>query len=378
MAKSYDYIIIGAGAAGLSLAYELSRHPALCQKRVLLIDNQKKEQNDRTWCFWTTGTPPFQEIVYRQWQQLAFHSQYGSRSFSIAPFRYYMIRGIDFYRYCFEHLAPAVEFCVGEVAEATPAGEVRLSDGRRFQAQWIFDSRYRLPQKPAELPYPFLLQHFKGYVLRSKRPCFDASTATLMDFRIEQAGESRFMYILPFSPTEALVEFTVFGKALLPPAAYDHQLKQYIEQHYGELPGFEIKEEEFGVIPMAAQGFRHTKGALVPIGTAAGCAKGSSGYAFLFIQKHCKQIIAALARGQTPPDYRPPWRFHRYDRIFLDVLFHKRMEGDALFSKLFLQLPPQQILRFLIEESSLMDELSVIYALRSGAFVRAALHDALP
>lgn len=378
MAQRYDYIIIGAGAAGLSLAYSLSQHPQLREKRVLLIDKDKKNKNDRTWCFWTAAPPPFQEVIYRRWQQLVFHGMQGSRRFSIEPFRYYMIRGIDFYHYCFEHLAPGIDFCVGEVSEATPAGEVTLCDGRRFHAQWVFDSRYKLPQNPEQLPYPFLLQHFKGYVLRSPQSIFDPHAATLMDFRIPQEGESRFMYILPFSPTEALVEFTVFGKELLPPGTYDSELRAYIERYYGALENLEIKEEEFGVIPMAAQGFRRPEGALVPIGTAAGCAKGSSGYAFLFIQKHCCQIMEALAHNQKPPAYRPAWRFRRYDRIFLDVLYHGRMAGADIFSKLFLQLPPQKILRFLIEESSLTDELSVIYALRSGAFVQAALHDTLP
>jgi len=377
MSQSYDYIIIGAGAAGLSLAYGLSQHPQLSKKRVLLIDKAHKIQNDRTWCFWTTEAPPFQEVIYRRWQQLAFHSMHGSRQFSIAPFFYYMIRGIDFYRYCFEHLAPSIDFCVGEVSEATPAGEVTLHDGKQFRAQWVFDSRYLLPQKPAELPYPFLLQHFKGYVLHAPHDIFDPHTATLMDFRIPQGGESRFMYILPFSPKEALVEFTIFGKKLLPSSTYDHELKAYIEQHYGVLESLEIKEEEFGVIPMAARGFRHPEGALIPIGTAAGCAKGSSGYAFIFIQKHCRQIVEALAHNQRPPAYRPAWRFRHYDRIFLNVLYHGRMAGANIFSKLFLKLPPQKILRFLIEESSLFDELSVIYKLRSVAFVQAALHEAL-
>jgi len=46
--KKYDHIIAGGGLAGLSLAYKLSLEEAYKDKRILVIDKDKKQSNDRT------------------------------------------------------------------------------------------------------------------------------------------------------------------------------------------------------------------------------------------------------------------------------------------------------------------------------------------
>ncbi len=61
--SSYDYIITGMGCAGLSLAVHLLRKGCLDGKKLLLIDREKKERNDRTWCFWETSPGPFEDVV---------------------------------------------------------------------------------------------------------------------------------------------------------------------------------------------------------------------------------------------------------------------------------------------------------------------------
>ncbi len=52
-----------------------------------------------------------------------------------------------------------------------------------------------------------------------------------MNFDIEQKNECRFMYVLPFSPTQALVEFTLFSQKLLDTSEYDSQLDDYLRNH---------------------------------------------------------------------------------------------------------------------------------------------------
>ena len=48
----YDFIIAGSGCAGLSLAVRLIQSGCKFE-RVLIIDRDLKNTNDRTWCFWT-------------------------------------------------------------------------------------------------------------------------------------------------------------------------------------------------------------------------------------------------------------------------------------------------------------------------------------
>ena len=47
----YNFILAGGGAAGLSLAVQLASSP-LKDQSILIIDRDRKQANDRTWCFW--------------------------------------------------------------------------------------------------------------------------------------------------------------------------------------------------------------------------------------------------------------------------------------------------------------------------------------
>jgi lycopene beta-cyclase len=49
--QKYDFIIAGGGLAGLSLAYYMNQ-TVLREKSILIIDQDTKTKNDRTWCFW--------------------------------------------------------------------------------------------------------------------------------------------------------------------------------------------------------------------------------------------------------------------------------------------------------------------------------------
>ena len=53
--KYYDYIITGAGAAGLMLAYRLAKDSFFDQKSILILDPIKRSTDDRTWSFWEDG-----------------------------------------------------------------------------------------------------------------------------------------------------------------------------------------------------------------------------------------------------------------------------------------------------------------------------------
>ena len=50
--KEFDYIIIGGGCAGLSLAYELDIHKKLKNKKLAIIDPRTNYKRDKTWSYW--------------------------------------------------------------------------------------------------------------------------------------------------------------------------------------------------------------------------------------------------------------------------------------------------------------------------------------
>ena len=54
--EQFDYTIIGAGAAGTLLAYEMTKNPFFSQKRILILDRGDDERLDRTWSYWERGS----------------------------------------------------------------------------------------------------------------------------------------------------------------------------------------------------------------------------------------------------------------------------------------------------------------------------------
>lgn len=375
--SSYDYIITGAGCAGLSLVAHLIHTGQAAGKKILVIDEQDKNEQDRTWCFWETEPGLFEDIVYRQWDELWFHGQEYSRLLTIDPYRYKMIRGIDFYDYCRQLIlqCPDIEWIKARVDRVQNAGgraEVILA-AKKVQADYVFNSI--LFSKPELNNRELLLyQHFKGWTVKMDKPVFEAGQATLMDFRTGQQHGTAFVYVMPLSATEALVEYTLFTPQLLQQEAYDQAIKEYLHTHYPGVP-YQVGGSEYGIIPMTNYRFPPADGRLVHIGTAGGDTKASSGYTFQFIQKRCAAIAKALKENnyhllEAGSQQR---KFRFYDSVLLNVLYKKRMPGATVFSRLFRKNDPARILRFLDNSSSLADDIRVIRSLPALPFLKAAV-----
>jgi lycopene beta-cyclase len=247
-----DYVIAGAGAAGLHLARAILCEPALRDKSLLLLDRAPKTVNDRTWCFWERGENVLEAIVHRTWAKLGVHAEGFSTVFDAAPYAYKMLRGIDFYQHMGALLAvdPRVTQLYGQITDIVQGdgGATVQLDGRCFSGEFVFNSLP--PPLPDDPRYHNLLQHFLGWVIETEDDRFDPAVATLMDFRLAQHDDTRFVYVLPLDKRRALVEFTVFSGALLPRADYARELRAYIE-HTLHIDEFRIEHDEFGVIPMS-------------------------------------------------------------------------------------------------------------------------------
>lgn len=299
----FDIIITGAGAAGLSLAYHLNQ-AGLADKRILLLDRAPKIENDRTWCFWERDDNAFESIVFRQWNRVAFYGQGFSEVLDLVPYRYKMIRGIDFYEFMSRWLAqqPNITRVFADVArvdERDGYAIAQTSDGRTFRGTWAFNSIQFEP--PPKLPNRhYMLQHFLGWVIQTPDRMFDPKVATLMDFRIDQADDTRFVYVLPLDEHTALVEYTVFSRELLNRQDYVAALESYIRDVL-KIERYEEQHEEFGVIPMTDAPYPAQHGSHVfNIGTAGGRSKPSTGYTFQRIQRQSAQIAHAIKTTGTP------------------------------------------------------------------------------
>lgn len=377
--NTYQYIIAGAGAAGLSLAYQLTQKFG-ADTSILLVDRSAKDKNDRTWCFWQQGDPPFSQIISHTWSKLCFADVNGEIASDISPWSYHMIRGIDFYHHLKTALAqcPGVNFLQANVEFIRDRGEQAelWADGKVYTASYVFNSCYR-PAAPAsrKANHHFMWQDFYGWRLQTDRPVFTPDRAMLMDFRAPQGGETRFFYILPFSEKEALVEHTSFGKEKHSEKLHREALKGYLKGVL-DISNYQILETEQGSIPMTDAPMPAVPGErIVPLGTLGGAVKPTTGYAFLRIQNQVEALVEALAGGQSPRQALPVsgQRFRFYDTLLLNILSEESRLGRSIFSSLFRRNRLPDILRFLGEKTHLGQEARIFSTLPIIPFLKAVL-----
>lgn len=342
-----------------------------------MADRDEKKVNDRTWSFWETTPGLFEPIVFRRWKKTWVHNNNFSRLLDLDPYQYKMIRGIDFYNYCIDliRMQPNFDIRFGNIRDIqNNQTEASIDlEGEQLSADFIFNSILSEKPKLRKNDY-YLLQHFKGWVIETVTDCFNPSEATLMDFRTSQKHGTTFVYVKPFSARKALIEYTLFTENLLSPAEYEAGLKDYIQRNIGNST-YCITEEEKGIIPMTNYPFPAVNGRIINIGTAGGQTKASSGYTFKFIQKHSVRLVDSLIKKGNPFITRPKGRrrFRFYDSTLLHILKHNYLPGDTIFTRLFEKNKPQQVLRFLDNDSTLGDELKIISSLPTWPFLKAAL-----
>lgn len=379
-------MIVGAGAAGLSLAYALTRHPATARQPITLLDPDDKRTNDRTWSYWERADRPglFAEtpgLVSAEWATAEVRSDTERLVLPLAPYVYRTIRGLDFYDAMRAHLAAQphvawVRAAVSEVVDGSMEATARTTDGREFRGTWLYDSRFRYADVPRAAGRFYLAQHFVGWEIEATRDVFDPTIATLFDFRTPQRGAMRFHYLLPHDRRRALVEFTLFSADLLAPAEYAAELRRYLLAAHRLAPAdYRIEAEEAGVIPMTdhpltarAPGSQR----VVRIGSAGGASKPSTGFTFRRIQLRTAALVDALARTGAP--WSPeavPRRFRLYDAMLLDVLANHGGRAADIFVQLFRRNPPARLLDFLNEDTSFLADVAVMNSVPWAPFVAA-------
>lgn len=371
----FDYIIVGAGAAGLMLADAMGADSYFEDKSILLLDKDAKNKNDRTWCFWERGAGRFDDILYRTWSHIYFGGQEFSNRLNIAPYRYKMVQGIDFYTSYFDRISTYenIKFSLETVNNIKDQGEMVsvTTDQNEYTAKQVLNSIFEYKMATTQKKYPVLRQHFLGWFIKTTKPVFDGSQATFMDFSIPQKGNTRFMYVLPFSENEGLVEYTLFSENVLPKEEYEEAIEHYIRNDLN-CNDFEIVDMEEGSIPMTCYTFKdHNTANILHIGTAGGWSKPSTGYTFKNTAKKVPELVRHLKSGKALNRLGFKNKFWYYDLLLLDILHKNNSMGQHIFESLFKNREPQLILKFLEEETNFWEDLKFISGSPTMPFAKA-------
>ena len=379
MRPDTEIAILGAGCAGLSLAAALgiARVPG----QVHLLEPRAKYQRDRTWCFWNTEDHPFASAVSHSWNSWRVSSGSRQTMQRSRRYRYCHIGGDEFYRAGLGYVARQSnqEICHGitvHSVEPHHAGYLSVeTNAGRLLARKVFDSR---PPGDQALASSALLQRFLGWHVRTAVPRFDPETAELMRFLpSDMPGRVRFVYVLPFSSTEALVEMTYLDKPDLPEPAYRTDLQAWLVEQ--DCQG-EILYAEYGSLPMqprqpvTADG--SLGGRLHAIGIRGGRLKASSGYGFMRMQRHSRAIANALLAGRPVPLVAESFVYGAMDAVFLEALQRSNAAAPELFLQMFARTEPDALVRFLSETSAPREMLRVAWSLPKLPMLYAAARSA--
>jgi len=370
--KKYDYILAGGGCAGLSLVYHLL-DSSLKDSNILILEPTLGEVPNKTWCYWNTAALPIHPEAARfSWN--SFYLQQGKQQHQhgLENLSYYHLNSHDFYAHVLEKIKnfPNVHFLKEEVSAIhcieNEVQVVTKSSGT-YNSSYVFDSRITIDTTNQTI----LNQVFIGLRIKSQTSVFDPNSMGLMDFDTPTSSGFDFIYTLPFSSQEALIEYTAYTSEARGEEALLDSLTNFLQQKYGVLE-YEITFQESGQIPMTTRVQPQTSGPRhVRIGTAAGWTKPSTGYTFAQIQENCNQLVTRLEQGATQ-DLRFPRksRFVFYDNILLSIAHHwpKRLPG--LFINLFSTSSPDLVFRFLAEKTSFWEELRLLSRLKFGIFLK--------
>lgn len=391
-----DVVILGAGCAGLSLCLQLLE--AGVTAPILLIDSRRHYTDDRTWCWWDVESTPFTHLAYARWTHSEVRSSGIKATATSERYPYLCLSAADFYADALNRIAhydnvtlkldtmvTALDL-TGDQSQVS-ATTTGLSETLHYRAKMLIDARGLAPDSStvAEIKRNslWISQQFLGQRIRANRPVFDPTRCMLMDFAVSQKRALRFMYVLPVTTTEALIENVYLTAVPVTAETHRAEIDAYVLRRYGlKRSEYVIDSEEAGNIPMTDHTFTTRLGEhAYAIGMRGGSTRPSTGYTFLGIQREAKALALTLTRPPEQAEVATKTsartrRLALLDSIFLRFLMQHPAESPAVFSRMF-RTNAETLIRFLSESSTFSDELALIMSLPKRRFVGVALRAAV-
>lgn len=374
----YDFAIIGAGAAGLQLALAMQNDSFFTNKKILIIDKEEKNKNDKTWCFWEQGEGKWDKIIYHKWSKALFYGNTKKIDLNLNPYTYKMLKSIDFYTHAKTTILASNQFkwVKAEVLELNNNNNnvAIITNKEKYQTKICFDSRITPHFFNDKNNYVRILQHFKGYFIRFNKEVFNPEKLTLMDFRMRYKNSTSFMYVLPTSSKEALVEFTLFTPSVIEEEKYDTYIKNYIKNYISNTE-YEILEVEKGIIPMTNFPFHeYSTSNIIKIGTAGSWVRPSTGYSFKNAERYAEKIINNIKNNNPPNQNVLTKKYMLYDVLLLDILKRNNEKGVSIFDEMYSKNNIKNIFQFLDGTTTYWQDFKIIASFNPLPFLRSILN----
>ncbi len=350
--REFDYVIIGGGCAGLSLAYELEIHEKFKNKTLAIIEPRNDYIRDKTWSFWKVAAHNFEDCVKHSWSNFSINIPSQTKYIECDNFPYQSIDSGLFY-----------QKIINTLKKNTNIHFFKNINEISTENSFVFNSVSDVSDSKNDL-----WQHFSGIEIETNKDVFDDQIFNLMDFDCDQRDSVHFFYTLPFSKKKALVE-TTWVSNLNHPSNQDYstQLEDYIKSKL-KIKNYEIKFKETGAIPLF-----HPKNIKkmnqMEIGTAGGMTRLSTGYTFMNIQDQSKYIRENFENIEKVDNFTINSKYKFLDNIFLKVLKKNSGKMPGIFFKMF-NCSPSTVINFLSNKSNIYEDFSIILKMPKLVFLR--------
>ena len=349
--REFDYVIIGGGCAGLSLAYELDLHQKLSNKTLAIIEPRKEYLRDKTWSFWKVSPHNFEDCVKKNWKEFSIKKPSSSKVIRCDNFPYQSIDSGLFYKKI-----------INKLNKNKNISFFKNIKDLNINNAFIFNSVSSLKNTSSNL-----WQHFYGVEIETDEDFFNDRTVDLMDFNCDQRNNVHFFYVLPFKKNRAMIETTWLSKDDSSLKDYDAQIKNYIN-HLG-IKNYKITYKEEGAIPLFYPIYKKEKNK-INIGTAGGMTRLSTGYTFLNIQEHSKFISQNLNNIEKIYKYELKTKYKLLDKIFLKVLEKNPDKMPNIFEKIF-NGQTDSAIKFLSNKSNIIEDMTIILKMPKWLFIKS-------
>lgn len=376
-----DIAIVGGGLAGLSLAAELAA-PQFAHLKIIIIEPRAQYTRDKTWSYWRQAPHDYSNVEAKTWQSWLLadtQKRVQINSYEAESFIYASINSDAFYQAALakinacSHILVLLNESVQAILPDQNQAEILLKSGSIiFVSQTIFDSHLtNITINNVEQNH--LTQHFLGLEIEVDTPNFDENTVTLMDFQAATHG-IHFLYVLPYSANRALVESTWICNHHHHDD-YIAELQLYLQQKWPNLI-YKTVYSEIGQLPLVSSkqlpckahgywsaGQPNSLVPIIPIGSLAGTARASTGYAFLETLQDSKRLSNLIKNKQALTPFKRNFVDAEMDTLFLSFLHKNANLAPNLFVQLFSRCQPVSLIRFLSGNANWRDRLNVIIAM---------------
>lgn len=374
--KKFDYIIVGAGCSGLSLAYEMNVKNLFNDKTCAIIDKRKEFNRDKIWSYWNIYEHSFYDCLINKWDKFCVKKNQNEIILDCENFQYQSIDSQKFYKKILDNLNSnkniklILNKSVDKIYENKDEAIVQCSD-EIFRTDIIFNSSLdNKMTKESEL-----FQHFYGCEVVFDENVNLPEYPIIMDFNCNQDSWVHFFYTLPMGKNKIFIENTwISNEKSFAFERYIAEINYYIQNNLNYKKKYKTNYSEIGSIPMFhfKNNMKYKK--LINIGTAGNLTRKSTGYTFLNIQKSVKQIAINISKKQNIKESSVSLKYNYLDNIFIKVLLEKKGSMYEVFFDLFKKNKTKDIVKFLSNTSNWFEDLRIILSMPKLIFIKKLLN----